>query len=218
MLKRPLQKTKLASTTREVKVPRLRHQAAREALWSEDKPYVVRLLNMETNSFTKRLVEIVEACRRAKQLNTALKSSSAAESKAQRGELRKVMTDLNTRLSNYKWHPTLTAYTGTDFHLHLRYGFSASSHSAEEENRAVQWLMRHIEDIDRVRQCHRPQCCKWIFAKPERKKYCGANCRKRDAENGEDFKEKRRLYMQKYRKEEAERDARAKRLAKGKSK
>jgi hypothetical protein len=47
----------------------------------------------------------------------------------------------------------------------------------------------------------------------EHQRYCEANCRKRDAETGEDFKEKRRLYMKKYRSGEVKLEARAKQLA-----
>jgi hypothetical protein len=87
-----------------------------------------------------------------------------------------------------------------------------------DSNDAIQWIVDHIDAVHRIRRCHRLQCRKWFFAVTEHQKYCGDNCRQRDASQGESFKEKRRIYMKKYRSEEAERDALAKRLAKGKRK
>jgi hypothetical protein len=80
------------------------------------------------------------------------------------------------------------------------------------------WLLDHIDTVHRIRRCRLQECRQWFFAVTDHQKYCGDRCRKRDAAHGESFKEKRRIYMRKYRVEEAERNERAKRLAKGKSK
>jgi hypothetical protein len=74
----------------------------------------------------------------------------------------------------------------------------------------------HVDAVHRIRRCHRLQCRKWFFAKTDHQKYCGDNCRQRDAAQGDSFKEKRRIYMKKYRREEAARDKRSKQFVRGK--
>jgi len=82
----------------------------------------------------------------------------------------------------------------------------------------VQWIVQNVSAVHRIRRCHRSQCREWFFGVTDHQKYCDGSCRKLDAEQGDAFKEKRRLYMRKYRDDELEREARARRLAKGKSK
>jgi len=198
----------------------------RKADWAEEakeRPYVVRLLNMRANGIAERLALIVEACHRAEQLSESIRLSSAAESKVQRAECAKTLKDLNAYLSGYKWHPTLTAYTERHFYLHVRFSFHAANHEEATENQAVEWLMRHTAEIHRIRRCRRPQCRKWFFAVTDHQKYCGENCRKRDAQQGPEFKKKRAEYMRdKYRPLQKKLDvqnlAGAKLMAKGESK
>ncbi len=194
----------------------------RKADWAEqakERPYVVRLLNMKASSVSERLALIVEACHRVEQLSESIRLSSASEGDAQRADRARVLKDLNARLSGYKWHPTLAAYTEQHFYFHVRYSFHAANHEEATENQAVEWLMRHTAEIHRIRRCRRPQCRKWFFAVTDHQKYCGENCRKRDAQQGPEFKRKRAEYMRDtYRPRQKEIDARAKRLARGKSK
>jgi hypothetical protein len=179
---------------------------------------VIRLLNLPPNSITKRLSEIVDDCDRASQLSEAIKFSSASDVRPQLSELEKVMEALNLRLSKYKWHPRVLADMSLGSYFHVQYEFSAVDNRAAFENEAVQWLMQHIEVVHRVRRCRRPECRQWFFAKTEHQKYCGNDCRKREGSQGTSFKEKRRIYMKRYREEQRERDARALQAAVRKSK
>jgi hypothetical protein len=180
---------------------------------------VIGLLNMERNAEAQRVAELVEACRRVNQLMESIKASSGPNSK-QSVEVKNALNEINTRLSAYQWHPGVFGFMGAESHFKVRYIIVGKSNDAALacEHYAIQWIVDHVDVVHRIRRCQFPQCRKWFFAKTDHQKYCGDNCRQRDASRGESFKEKRRVYMKKYRREEAARDARAKRLAKGKSK
>ena len=104
---------------------------------------------------------------------------------------------------------------GSGSHFKLAFGIVGTvfDHARSVELYAVQWVVQHIDAVQKVRRCRVAKCRKWYYAKTDHQKYCGSACRQKDAAQGDDFKEKRRVYMKKYRSEEAERDARAKRLA-----
>jgi hypothetical protein len=71
------------------------------------------------------------------------------------------------------------------------------------------------ETLHRLRLCLRSECRRWFFAAIDHQKYCSGSCRQRHAAQDEAFKEKRRLYMRKRRRDEKAFDAREKRLARG---
>jgi hypothetical protein len=179
---------------------------------------VIRLLNRPPNSTTRRVAKIVDDCRRASQLSEAIKFSSGSDQRAQFIELSKIMEDLNSCLTKYRWHPSVAAHMGPNSTFHVRYEFAVSGDEAAVENRAVRWLMQYIEVVHRIRRCSRPTCRKWFFAVTEHQKYCGVACRKGEASQGESFKKKRKIYMKRYRAEQRERDARAFQAAVRKSK
>jgi len=194
---------------------------SRKAEWAKqakEKPYVVRLLNMRTSIVAEHLALIVEAYHRVEQLSESIRLSPASEGNAHHAERAKILKELNARLSRYKWHPTVVPSMERPTYLEVSYSFDAENHEEATENRAVVYLMRNTAKIHRIRLCRRPQCRKWFFAVIDHQKYCSENCRKRDAQQGPEFKRKRAEYMKKYRSHEAERNELAKRLAKGKDK
>ncbi len=201
---------------------------------------VVQLLNLKPNGVTKRITWIVETLREAIQLTERITHFSVQGTEnniALKEERHRILWSLNARLSKHKWNPVIRNSVSAHSYFQVsfeagpnpvvvkqerRFGeridFNTPSGAAFFENRAVQWIVHNISAVHRIRRCHRPQCRKWFFAVTEHQKYCGENCRKRDAQQGPEFKKKRAEYMKKYRREEEEREARAKRLAKGKSK
>lgn len=212
------------STSRQLLKPQMPDVAeivkGRKAEWAEqakEKPYVVRLLNMRSSIVAEHLALIVEAYHRVEQLNESIRLSPASEGDAQHTERAKILKELNARLSGYKWHPAIAPSMERPSYLEISYSFDAANHEEATENRAVVYLMRNTAKIHRIRRCHRVQCRKWFFAVTEHQKYCSENCRKRDAQQGPEFKRKRAEYMKNYRIEQAKRDANAKRLARGKS-
>ena len=200
---------------------------------------VIRLLNLSPNRTTKRITQIIELCSVATQLTERISHFSTqgtAGDVALREERYRILVDLNARLSRYKWNPVIRNSVTLNSYFHIafeagpnpvltkprRFGekidFNTPSGAAFFENKAVQWIVQNVSLIHRIRRCHRSPCRKWFFAVTDHQKYCKDSCRKQDAAQGDSFKENRRLYMRKYRGEESEREARAKRLAKGKSK
>lgn len=196
------------STSRQL----LKHEMPERA---KVKPYVVQLLNMKANSVAGRLALIVEAYQRVEQLCESIRLSPASETTAQRAERAKARRELNARLSGYKWHPTVAPSMERPSYLEVSYGFDAANHQEATENRAVVYLMRNTAKIHRIRRCHRLQCRMWFFAVTEHQKYCSENCRKRDAQQGPEFKRKRAAYMREvYRaKIEPEREEQSRRQA-----
>lgn len=176
---------------------------------------VISLLNMGRNPGAKRVAELVEAFRRAAQLLESIKASSGGEQRIAVNAL----VEINTQLSKFQWLPAIFGFTQPEPHFKVRYlmGAGKSNDAALAfEQYATQWIVDHVDAVHRIRRCHRPQCRKWFFAKTDHQKYCGDNCRQRDAAQGDSFKERRRSYMKKYRREEAARDKRLKQFVRGK--
>jgi hypothetical protein len=216
---RPLREPKILSASeaakRTIKDAGLSPRAMSE--WAE--LHIIRLLNQKPNRVTNRVTWIVEACQRVIQLDQAMKLASGLgpDWKALDAELNEIMKELYARVSKFRCVPRVMYLVAPDRCFDVQYHFVVTKETASEGT-AMAWLLDHIDTVHRIRRCRLQECRKWFFAVTDHQKYCGDTCRKRDAAQGESFKEKRRLYMRKYRGEEAERSERAKRLAKGKSK
>jgi len=238
---RPLQKSKAPTAAQVAKRSIALAGTQTKTIASLADRYLISLLNMKPNGVTKRVTRIMELCRAATQLTEQISHFSiqgTAHNVALKEERHKILLDLNTYLSKYKWTPVVRNSVSVDSYFQItfeagpnpvveerpnpvlaRIDFNTPEGAAFFENRAMQWIVRNIGKVHRVRRCHRLQCGKWFFAVTDHQKYCDTPCRKRDAEQGEDFKEKRATYMREtYRPGEKERDARSKRLAKGRGK
>ena len=216
---RPLRRSKTLSASeaakRTIKDAGLSPRAT--SRWAEQ--HIVWLLNQKPNSATERVTWIVEACQRVIQLDQAMKLASGLgpDRQALYAEIGEIMEELYARVSKFRCVPRVMYLAAPDRCFEVQYHFVATKET-ESEGKAMAWLMDHIDTVHLIRRCRLQECRRWFFAVTDHQKYCGVTCRKRDAAQGESFKEKRRIYMSKYRSEEAERDARSKRLAKGKSK
>jgi len=82
------------------------------------------------------------------------------------------------------------------------------------ENWSVHWLFGHVEKqiMDRFRRCN--SCNSWFYAGTDRQAFCSETCRKKHFSRSTEFKEKRRKYMIKYRRDERKREERARDAAK----
>jgi hypothetical protein len=188
-------------------------------------PYVIRLLNERESSLGVRLASLVELAKDTELLGQAVLAASAesqrgsakSEVKRYRARMEEAANKLNDHLAAYKWHPVLTPYLEGRFYFHLKFS-SASKISTEQiENRAVDWLIRHIHQLDRIRRCSRPGCLNWFWAQTRPQKHCGERCRKKKFSTGVAFKRSRAEYMRTYRRKEKERQLNAKKLVRGKS-
>jgi len=187
-----------------------RHDAASTA------ESVVAWLNAKPNAGTERVAGLIELCHRISKLVDEIKTSGGPAA-WQNPEVQKAALDLNIRLGGdqYKWHPCVDPSMGSGSHFKLAFAIVGVEfdHARSLEHYAVQWIVQHIDAVQKVRRCQVPTCRQWYYAKTDHQKYCGDACRQKDAAQGDDFKEKRRVYMKKYRSAEAERDAQAKRVA-----
>ena len=174
---------------------------------------LIQLLNMGT---TKRLERIVETCHRLDQIGESIAASGDSKDSAREKEFSRLLKELNQHLSGFRWHPVLAGYFDRGFYFHTRFSFHAATHQERVENQAVEWLIRHIKDVNRIRLCKREACGKWFWASRQDQKYCSDNCRNLDHQKGADFKRKRAEYMKQYRQDQKILDNLAKQLLKEK--
>lgn len=135
------------------------------------------------------------------------------EMQAHDTELNKLLAELNTMTRRYKWNPFIRhmGYELMDFDVTENWTGGNAEH--EWETHAIWWLCgRNGKWIENFRQCK--ECDRWFFALAEHQSYCTDSCRKRHASQSDEFKEKRRLYMLRYRQSEKEGNIRAKAAAK----
>lgn len=177
-------------------------------------PYVVRILR-ERNSVSVNVGAIVELCRAIHQMNRDIVSSRPKDHSSQMSKLRSASSDLNQHLAKYLWSPQVSAYPGETPDVKVRFGFRAATHDEQKENKAVEWLIRHIEEVDRIRRCQREPCSKWFWAATDPQKFCSDSCRKISHSQSSSAKKNRAEYMRKYRKDEKERAESAIKLAGG---
>ncbi len=210
--KRPLQETatlglSITDLLRGSKPDRMRQAESTGQL-------VIASLNAKPNAGTRRVEHLIKACHQISKLVGTLKRSSGPSS-AQDAEVSKAVLELNIALGRYKWHPDVSGSMAAGSHFRVVFGIVGLAFDPElaMAHYAVQWIVEHVDDVQRVRRCQVQKCQKWFYAKKANQKYCGDKCRKKDASEGDAFKEQRRIYMKEYRREEAKRNARSKRIA-----
>lgn len=131
----------------------------------------------------------------------------------------RICGQLNDALLRYSWIPLVYIRAGR-FTVTERATTASTGQWASWETWAVVTLLNLAKkpgELSRLRRC--AVCSQWFHAVRDYQPFCGAACRRRNAAQNPEFKEKRATYMrERYRPMEKERDARSKRLAKGKSK
>ncbi len=218
---RPLQKRAFLSGPVTSSILRVDPDRRREA--ESAGRIVAASLNGKPNAWIKRVTDLIEACHQIHQTVETIKTSGGP-SAGQNADVYKAQTQLNIGLGKYKWHPFVSGSMSAESHFEVLYSIVTVPFDQDlsREHVAVQWIVENAGVVHRIRRCRVETCRRWFYAKTDHQKYCGQTCRKKEASEGEAFKEKRRVYMKKYRREEAEREARAKqtanRLAKGKGK
>lgn len=186
--------------------------------WAER--HVIRLLNQKPNRVTERVTWIVEACQRVILLDESMKLAPGLgpDKQAFFAEIGEIMQEVYARVSKFRCVPRVRYLAAPDQCIDVQYEFAVTKETASE-GKAMAWLIDHIDTVHRIRRCRFQECRKWFFAVTDHQKYCGDTCRKRDASKGESFKKKRAAYMREvWRPREAEKDEKAKRLAKRKTK
>lgn len=100
----------------------------------------------------------------------------------------------NEILSKYHWTPVVRDPAVMEFR------WNRKTEQSEWENSFVFWIFNLLTEgeLARLRSCR--DCGKWFYAVTNHQAYCNNRCRQHQQTVGPRFKEKRRLYMKKYRK------------------
>lgn len=121
---------------------------------------------------------------------------------------RQLLLEIKGQLAFYKWSPSILTVHFEPFREHPEW--NARSEAEYQEQIAVYSILSELcrGRIDRFRICR--QCTRWFYAVAQHQVSCSEACRKKHASTSEDFKEKRRDYMRKYRKQELAKNRNAK--------
>jgi hypothetical protein len=111
----------------------------------------------------------------------------------------------NQILSSCHWSPRITFGTSE----RNRFAWDAKTKESDWENRFVYWLLnlRAKGQILLVRSCR--NCKRWFYATTNHQSFCKDNCRQKFHSGDENFKDRRRLYMEQYRKDLKRRESAA---------
>jgi hypothetical protein len=128
-------------------------------------------------------------------------------------QLNRVLVELNSMLRKYKWSPVVRhmGFEMSNFDITEDWPSRFQKRADSWEFFAIWWLCnsRNARWIEFLRRC--PQCDAWFFAAAAHQIFCRDACRKQQASKSPEFKERRALYMRKYRRQEKATDELAKR-------
>jgi hypothetical protein len=119
----------------------------------------------------------------------------------------------NGILSACSWSPRVSPPPGAS----QIFRWKAPTERTDWENQFVLWLLglRARREICLIRRCR--SCEAWFYAVTNHQAYCSDYCRQQFHAKSESFKEKRRLYMRRFRQTQKLRDSSAVELLRAKS-
>jgi len=125
---------------------------------------------------------------------------------------RELYVRANELLSACHWSPRVSPPPNPPY----SFTWKAPTHQLDWENKFVHWLLnlRASGELSLIRCCR--NCRQWFFAVTNYQTFCKHSCRQKFHSKDDSFKAKRRRYMRGYRRQQKERDLRAKGQAKGK--
>lgn len=185
-----------ARPLRNLKARRLPASAKRDALKFGGQ-HIVDLLNRpsDRDGATERVAWLVEAVHRVFELNESIlfPSGFGPGKGAQMAEAARICAEMSERLSKFKYSVAVLNLPMQGGGLRAHYQLDLPPKKVGLEALAATWITSHLDTVHLIRRCR--QCPKWFFAVTDHQKYCSTACRKRDASQGESFKEKRARYM-----------------------
>lgn len=128
-------------------------------------------------------------------------------------ECESISSKVNKILRQYQWSPGV-AFSQKDLNM----DFFPQFQSQHEREQVAVWLSLakwRVGEIELFQSC--PECHRWFYAKKSHQRFCRDMCRKRYASHSPEYKQKRRIFMRKYRKQQKELGARATRTAQSRS-
>lgn len=170
------------------------------------------LVRLNCASPPKRTRELVELVRTLREIMTR---ETAAEAEGQPvgdriNESRLLYRRANELLSACHWSPRIWPLWPDQPRDYM--AWNARTEQSDWGNRFVLWILRVLAqgDILRIRTCR--NCHRWFYAVTNHQTHCSDRCRQHLHSRNVSFKEKRRLYMRRYREAEKSRHLVAKKL------
>jgi hypothetical protein len=168
-------------------------------------------LNHARSGGMQRVLEILDLAQEAHRIAEESRHAlTQEEHKSSIVRLNPILSKLNAVLFHYNCKARIVCYASSLYRQYLFF----SGRSRTPDVIAIAFLIENLSLVHRIRRC--VECQRWFFAITEHQKYCGDNCRKRHAARGEEFLEKRRIYMRDYRQKQKAADIRATKLAREK--
>ena len=157
---------------------------------------------------TRELLELVQILQEIERVEVGLKEVQKQTSQnRKRGTLDAfapihMYTNANHILSACRWSPRIS-------HSRSRpnsFAWNAKTEKVDWENGFVFWILnlRASGEISLIRCCR--NCGKWFYSVTSHQRYCSDRCRQQFHSKDKNFKDQRRLYMRRYRKDQRAQD------------
>jgi hypothetical protein len=180
-------------------------------------------LNERPSKARSRVVRLIELLKASDLLSRKLRDSNASLSdklphQDERDKLLSTLDEINEIFALYRG--TRVLWVSEQFGLKEMFGLNSKRLERDDtyytETRLINYALELLRrgSIQRVRTCR--ECNEWFYAMTDHQSHCGDNCRQRFASHDPFFKERRREYMKKYRREERERDERLQQISRRK--
>jgi hypothetical protein len=121
-----------------------------------------------------------------------------------------ILQRVNFQLRKSRWSLLLQIFNGPELNRIWEFHEDPNLQNLEY---SIYFLLDYYlpaEELDRFRRCD--ECGRWFFAVTAHQRYCSEKCRSRHISHSAEFKEKRRRYMKRYRRDEKQRDLAARTL------
>ena len=144
----------------------------------------------------------------------------SAIQKSNRRRVSRLATELNNRLSKYRIYPEIfprqkgrwllrwrPLVNGPETQITVSAAGDTETYPFTEGDTLLRILgIAETGDLHRLRQCR--HCGNWLFARVRHQDYCNTECQQLNFRTSDEFKDKRKRYMRKYRRDERDREKR----------
>jgi hypothetical protein len=193
-------------------------------------PLLIQWLNATQGARNQHFVSLLETAQQIAALTISggtlpfidlvtWKARGNREQMANAKRLFRLGRKLDRQFARYEMYPTATPKSRGQWHLGWRsasrfakdvpvFVFSSGERFSFGEQDALMSLLNLMrrEELGKVRECL--HCGRWFFARVRHQNYCELKCQQSYFRTNPAFRNKRRMYMQGYRRDKAERNKR----------
>jgi hypothetical protein len=144
----------------------------------------------------------------------------SAVQKSNQRRVSRLATELNRRLSRYKIYPEIfprrkgrwflrwrPLVKGSETQITVSAAGDTETYPFTDGDILLRILgLAEAGDLHRLRKCW--QCGNWLFARVRHQNYCNSKCQQLNFRTSDKFKDKRKRYMRKHRRDERDREKR----------